>query len=334
MQSVSGAGGGRFCPNGHAVAAGHRFCARCGSAVLDSDATVAMPMVDPTVAHGIPAHPPAAPPGITPPPPVATAPVYPGYPPTTVLPGAAPPPPPAPPTPTGPVPLPPHEINRRPGPGRGALIAMAVAGLLLIGGLGTAAALLTAHAGGHQATGSTSTVATSPTTVAPSTTATTVPTSTTSAGLQDSAAITAIAGDLSQSAAVRPSVQNAINGVVNCSVDPGTGESTLQQSIDARQNILSSLGGVDVSGIPQGQAMVSDLQQALTASVQADHDYQKWMEDEANSGQCSGDPSGNSNFQAGQAASAQATAAKTSFLAIWNSLAPNYGQPTYTATQI
>lgn len=323
MQSVSGPGGGRFCANGHAVPAGHRFCALCGSAALESGATVALPPVDPTVAHDLPV-----------PPPAATPPGYPAYPPTSVLRGAAPPPPPAPPTPSGPVPLPPHAPNRRPGPGRGALIAMTVAGLLLIGGLGTAAALLTTRTSGHQVTGSTTTVATGPTTVAPSTTSTSVPSSTTSTGLADSGAITAIAGDLSQSAAVRPTVQNAINGVVNCSVDPGTGESTLQQSIDARQSILSSLGGVDVSGIPQGQSMVSDLQQALTVSVQADRDYQKWMEDVASSGQCNSDPTGDSNFQAGQAASAQATAAKTAFLAIWNPLAPTYGEPTYTATQI
>jgi hypothetical protein len=210
---------------------------------------------------------------------------------------------------------------------------MVVAGLLLIGGLGTAAALLTTHNGGHQSTGTATTVVTSPTTVPSSTTSTTVPSST-STGVPDSAGVTAIAGDLSQSATVRPTVQNAINGVATCSVDPGAGESTLQQSIDARQSILTSLAGVQVSGIAQGPTMVSDLQQALTDSVQADHDYQKWMEDEANSGQCNTDPTGDSNFQAGQAASAQATAAKTAFLAIWNPLAPSYGEPTYTATQI
>jgi hypothetical protein len=68
-------------------------------------------------------------------------------------------------------------------------------------------------------------------------------------------------------------------------------------------------------------------------SVNADRDYQSWMTDFANAGSpCGSDPGQDSNFAAGQDASGAATAAKVTFLGIWNPMAPRYGQQTYSPT--
>jgi hypothetical protein len=68
-------------------------------------------------------------------------------------------------------------------------------------------------------------------------------------------------------------------------------------------------------------------------SINADKGYQSWMVDFANAGDpCGSDPGQDSNYVAGQDASNAATIAKNDFLAIWNPMAPQYGQPTYTVT--
>jgi hypothetical protein len=145
-----------------------------------------------------------------------------------------------------------------------------------------------------------------------------------------------MATDLSQSASARPEVQNAISGVENCTLSPADGENALGQAIATRQNAVSGLQGLDVSQVPNGAQMVSLLTQALTASIAADNDYKSWMQDF----QAAGAPCGataattDANYSAGNTASASASSAKSGFLALWNPIAPNYGQPTYTQDQL
>lgn len=136
---------------------------------------------------------------------------------------------------------------------------------------------------------------------------------------------------LTQSASVRPTVQGAIDGVRGCAESPSSGEATIQQAIDTRQRILSGLRTLSPSTLPHGVQLISELSAAMQNSVHADRDYQSWMADSGGSGGgCGSDPAQDSNYQAGQYASAQATLAKGDFLNIWNPMAPGYGQKTYT----
>jgi len=82
------------------------------------------------------------------------------------------------------------------------------------------------------------------------------------------------------------------------------------------------------SGLPGGAQLISALTAAMQQSVTADRYYQNWMAGYA----CGSDPGQDTNYLAGQHASAQATAAKKAFLAIWNPMAPSYGQKTYSYT--
>ena len=146
------------------------------------------------------------------------------------------------------------------------------------------------------------------------------------------AAMTALGSDLARSASVRPTVQTAIDGVGNCSESPASGEATLQQAINARQDVLNSLPTLSLSGLPNGAQLVSALTTAMQDSIEADRDYQSWMADFASSGSpCGSDPGQDSNYVAGRNASASSTTAKNAFLDIWNPMAPRYGQKTYSS---
>jgi serine/threonine protein kinase len=151
--------------------------------------------------------------------------------------------------------------------------------------------------------------------------------------LPGAAAMTTLGSYLAQSAAARPTVQNAINAVQACSESPASGEATVQQAISTRQNILHGLTTLDVSGLPNGTQLVSALTTAMNNSLAADNDYHAWMADLASSGSgCGSNPNQDSNYVAGGNASATATTSKDAFLAIWNPMAPRYGQQTYPDT--
>jgi hypothetical protein len=143
----------------------------------------------------------------------------------------------------------------------------------------------------------------------------------------------AIGSDLARSASARLTVQPAIDSVRSCSESPQSGEATLQQAINARQDILNGLQTLSPSGLTGGAQLISTLETAMRDSINADKDYQYWMMDFANSGNpCGSDPGQDSNYVAGQDASIAATTAKDAFLGIWNPMAPRYGQQTYSST--
>jgi Protein kinase domain len=155
-----------------------------------------------------------------------------------------------------------------------------------------------------------------------------------SAPAQSPAAVMTTLGTyLARSASVRPAIQPAIDGVRTCSQTPASGQASMQQAINTRRDILNGLQTLSPSGLPNGAQLISALTAAMQQSVTADRYYQNWMADFARSGYaCGSDPSQNTNYLAGQNASAQAAAAKKAFLDIWNPMAPSYGQKTYSDT--
>ncbi len=140
------------------------------------------------------------------------------------------------------------------------------------------------------------------------------------------AVMTTLGTYLARSTSVRPVIQPAIDGVRTCSQTPASGQASMQQAINTRQDILNGLRTLSPSGLASGAQLISTLTAAMQQSVTADRYYQNWMADFA----CGSDPSQNTNYLAGQNASAKATAAKKAFLDIWNPMAPRYGQKTYS----
>jgi hypothetical protein len=148
------------------------------------------------------------------------------------------------------------------------------------------------------------------------------------------AAAAAIATYLQQSAAVRPTIQSAINAVETCATSGQSGEGILQQAIDTRSQIVNNLYNLDVSQLPEGAQLVTGLSNALSDSSSADEYYEEWMSDVDTYGTCDTDPTQDSNYEDGQSASQSASADKASFLALWNAIAGEYNEPTFTADQI
>jgi hypothetical protein len=202
-----------------------------------------------------------------------------------------------------------------------AVLASIGAGAFVAGKIGPG------HGGAPPAPGGTSPAgATSPVTspAASSATATQLP---------GAAAMATLGSYLARSASVRSTIQSAINGVQQCSESPSSGEATLQQAIDTRQDILNALPTLSVSGLPSGTQLVGTLTTTMQDSIAADKDYQSWMRDFASSGSpCGSDPSQNSNYAAAVNVSGAATTAKNAFVAIWDPMAPRYGQPVYSST--
>jgi hypothetical protein len=151
--------------------------------------------------------------------------------------------------------------------------------------------------------------------------------------LPGAAAMATLGSYLARSASVRPTIQAAINGVQQCSESPESGEATLQHAIDTRQDILNALPALSVSGLPSGTQLVRTLTTTMQDSIAADKDYLSWMKDVASSGsRCGSDPSQDPHYAAAVNVSGAATTAKDAFVAVWDPMAPRYGQPVYSST--
>ena len=149
------------------------------------------------------------------------------------------------------------------------------------------------------------------------------------------AAMAAIGSYLAQSASVLPAVRRAIDGVENCTVSPSSGQATLQQVISTRQGILTDLQILQVPGLPDGAQLVSTLTTAMQDSVNQDRHYHSWMVNFANAGSpCGSGPGQDPDYAAAQNLAARTAAAKNAFLAIWNPMAPGYGQQTYSPSEL
>ena len=209
---------------------------------------------------------------------------------------------------------------------RGWLIAAAAAAVLASVGAGAfvAGKIGPGHGGAPPASGT------------PSPAGATSPVTSPSAGtrLPGAAAMATLASYLARSASVRSTIQSAINGVQQCTENPSSGEATLQRAIDTRQGILDALPTLSVSGLQNGTQLVSTLTTTMRDSIAADKDYQDWMKDVASSeSPCGSDPSQDSHYAAALNVSGAATTAKSAFVAIWNPMAPRYGQQAYSNTE-
>lgn len=142
---------------------------------------------------------------------------------------------------------------------------------------------------------------------------------------------TAIAGYLNQTSAVRAGISAAIGSIGGCR-DIAAAVSTLRQAADVRAGITSSLTPSQVSALPGGAAIRTELRQAMTASAEADRHYASWGEAVATS--CAGQAAHTPEFAAAQRSDLVASAAKQRFVQSWNAVAPAFGFPPQTADSI
>jgi hypothetical protein len=115
---------------------------------------------------------------------------------------------------------------------------------------------------------------------------------------------------------------------------PSTGISLMNQAISQRQAVMDRFGSLPVNAIPDGQAVLADLKQVLQYSITADQAFIGWMQDIQNAATCPVATATDTSYQAALRASTLAVTAKKNFLARWNPIASQFGQPTFTASEL
>jgi hypothetical protein len=152
-----------------------------------------------------------------------------------------------------------------------------------------------------------------------------------SAPPSEQSAAQALAQLLASSVSDRSAVVNAVSDVNACG-DVSQDEQTFQQAASSRQQLIGQLSSLSGASTLPAQ-MLQDLTAAWQASVQADQDFAAWASDE-NSGGCTPDGSGDSNFHAATGPDNEATTDKMAFVSLWNPIASQYELTTYAWNQL
>jgi eukaryotic-like serine/threonine-protein kinase len=205
---------------------------------------------------------------------------------------------------------------------------VAVAALAGIG-VGTAMVLSGHHGGQAAAAGSGSAAAVQQ----PATPSGSPQTSSPGTGTEQ-AQVAQVTPQIRRSVSARSTVVTATQGVAACTMAPSKGISLINQAISARRAVITRLGTLSVTAVPNGQQLLADFKQVLQQSIRADQGFIGWMRDVQGSVTCPVNTTTDAAYQAGVQASRQANSAKRSFLGRWNPLASRFGQPRYTASQI
>jgi hypothetical protein len=143
-----------------------------------------------------------------------------------------------------------------------------------------------------------------------------------------------VAPQIRRSVSARATVVRATRGVGACKMAPGRGISLMNQAISDRRAVVTRLGTLSVTAVPNGQRLLVDFKQVLQRSIRADQGFIGWMQDIRRSGTCPVNTTADASYRAGLQASRRADSAKHSFLGLWDPLASRLGQPRYTASQI
>jgi hypothetical protein len=137
---------------------------------------------------------------------------------------------------------------------------------------------------------------------------------------------------LAQSVTDRSSIVSAVSGVSQCRPNLGQDAQTFAQAAASRQRLLTRLASVPERSALPGQ-MLSALASAWQASIQADHDYGQWAQDEAANG-CSPNDQSDPHYQAAIGPDDRATTDKKTFTSLWNPIATKYGLVSYQWNQL
>jgi len=133
------------------------------------------------------------------------------------------------------------------------------------------------------------------------------------------AAAKTVSDMLDASTSARGTVVHSTSALANCSSDPTAAVASLSGVVALRQSLLARGQAAPFEALPSGPRLRALLTQAWTASLHADQSFLDWARDEQNAGGCdTASPGSDSNFAAGNASSADATAAKKAFSSLWN----------------
>ena len=174
-------------------------------------------------------------------------------------------------------------------------------------------------------------LASSPTTVA---TTTGGPASTPAPALSDRDVANRFEQLLEQNSGARAQVTSSVQGVGACSLDPHQAYDTLGAVVNTRKALVDQVNVINVSALPEGAVLKSNLIQAWQASIAADVHFQAWALGVANAGCTPNGVNSGPEWDAANAASQQATASKQAFSDAWGPVAARFGLRTWAEAEI
>jgi hypothetical protein len=134
-----------------------------------------------------------------------------------------------------------------------------------------------------------------------------------------------------QSSQGRQQIVSAIGQVQDhCSISPDQASQQISQVADNRQSLLDQASAVTVPQSPAARSILSNFQQALQHSINADNDYSAWMENlfiyyyEPPQG-CPGAVPTDNNYSNAVSEDSQASAAKQALVQVFDPAARRYG---------
>ena len=80
-----------------------------------------------------------------------------------------------------------------------------------------------------------------------------------------------------RSVSARSTVVTATQGVGACTMAPSKGISLVNQAISERRAVITRLGILSVTAVPNGQQLLADFKQVLQQSIRADQGFVGWM---------------------------------------------------------
>lgn len=204
-------------------------------------------------------------------------------------------------------------------------------------GIVTVAGCTAVNSGGEEETSppetATTTATRSPTSPPPETSprAPTSPSPTNEAAPQQAAALNDL---LDRSAVQRRTVATATGQIDRCA-NLADAQQELDQVAAERDGLVEDLGELDLSAVPGGDLLRSDLTVAWQASAASGRSYATWAEEAQVEGCPDGGPAPRTmGHDAAQSTDESATESKEAFVSRWNPVASEYGLPERSAGEI
>lgn len=136
---------------------------------------------------------------------------------------------------------------------------------------------------------------------------------------------------LQKSSAGRSSLEDAVSHVKACT-SVSEAVTALQGVTANRQELLTALASTPVDAVPDGASLVASLRAAIEKSYASDQVWVQWAQSMTTT--CV-DPMSSPLYAQVQAMNESVAVAKDAFVSRWNvSIAPQYGAPTFTTSQI
>jgi hypothetical protein len=131
----------------------------------------------------------------------------------------------------------------------------------------------------------------------------------------------------------RLAVVNAVAGVQSCQALPQA-QATLTSAAQARADLITKLGQLQVSALPSGSELVAKLTAGWQASQQADSHYAAWAVESEEPCQKKHHPKDGGESTAAVTASSEASNAKRQAAELWNRIASANNLPTKSMSQL